>query len=351
MPIAALLFNEILLTNNPARAGGCRLAAEPKKARSAMIPTKQNRAAFRAAFCLALLLLVPHGLKAQPISGALPCAAKDLQQTATVDGYKFESYRNSTTGLACLQVVNGGRVIFRDTNNNAGTYMLGQHPDRKQYWNVPNIPDGADITRLGYPDMIVPAYSGGAHCCLSIYLFQLKPEFHLLATLDAEDSWPAYFSDPNHHHHYYFYSNDWTFAYWPSSFAGSPTAPIVLKFVKRGASGSFHLALDKMRKPPPTLNEWTGDLKTARSAFSQGAEGLNFQPALWSYVMQLMYSGHSDLAWKFLNEAWPPNIPGKANWTGDFCSRLKTSLYWPDLKVEVRDAPPACANAKPAPNR
>lgn len=311
-----------------------------------MIQTRQTLTALLASLCLTLLLFAPCALQAK--SSADSCLPKNLKKSATVAGYKFLSYRDKQNGLACLQVIHNGRVLFHRTNEMDGSFWLGQHPDKKRDWTVPDIPNGTDVTGLGYPDMIVPAYSGGAHCCLSVYLFQLQPKFHLVARLDTEDTWPAYFARSDHNGRYYFHAYDWTLAYWPSSFAGSPTAPIVLKFVKHGTSGSFHLALDKMRKPPPSPHQWHANLKTARSAFAQGAEGLNLQPALWYYVMQLIYSGHSNLAWKFLDEAWPANVPGKAEWTGDFCSLLKTSPYWPDLKVELKNAPPACANAKPA---
>jgi hypothetical protein len=279
------------------------------------------------------------------------CNAKTLKQTVEVDGYRFRSYRDIETGHSCFYVEHSGKTIFRLKNDNGGRYFLGQHSNPAAYWNVPDIADGKDVTGLGYPDMIVLAYSGGAHCCLTVYLFQLKPRFHLLAKLNAEDSDTAYFADSDHNHHYFFYADDWTFAYWPSSFAGSPVAPIVLKFVRHGTSGSYRLALDKMRTPAPSPKEWKADLKEARSAFSQGAEGLNTQPALWSYVMRLIYSGHSEMAWEFLDEAWPAKVTGKADWTGYFCSVLKTSPYWPDLKPTVRDMPAACASARPSPNR
>lgn len=276
------------------------------------------------------------------------CARPSLKGAATVGGFAFATYRNDQSGLACFQVVRNGKVIFRRTNNNDGDYLIGQHPSPDLDWNVPDIPDGTDITGLNHPDLVVYSYTGGAHCCLLAWVFELAPQFRILATLDAEDSWPAYFADLDHSGHYYFKSEDWTFAYWPQSFAGSPVAPIILKFVRDGKGGGvFHLAVDKMRNPPPTPEEWKKSLVATRKTFADGAWPLSIGSTLWTTEMQLIYSGHSDLAWKFLKQAWPEAVPGKQKWLGDFCSRLKTSPYWPDLQRTLQDMPAACVAAKP----
>jgi hypothetical protein len=286
-----------------------------------------------------------------PVSNpAAACSQKNPEHSVTVDQLAFNSHHNERDGTACLQVIRDGGILFRRTNDNDGEYLVGQHPNPKRYWNVPNVPDGTDITGLGHPDMVVYGYTGGALCCLLTWVFEPQARFRLLATPDAEDGWPAYFPDPYHGGHYYYFAGDWTLAYWPSSFAGSPVAPMILKFVPNGkGSGGYHLALDKMRKPAPTATEWNKSLREARAAFS-GSDGpwpLFGGATIWTTEMRSIYSGHSDLAWKFLNEARPAKIPGKQSWPGDFCSRLKTSPCWLDLQPGLRDTPAVCAAAKP----
>ncbi len=36
-----------------------------------------------------------------------------------------------------------------------------------------------------------------------------------------------------------------------------------------------------------------------------------------------------DLAWEFLEMAWPPNIPEKDEWASDFRATLEESQFWP----------------------
>ncbi len=40
-------------------------------------------------------------------------------------------------------------------------------------------------------------------------------------------------------------------------------------------------------------------------------------------------AGHPDLAWEFLEMAWPPNIPDKDDWASDFRATLEESQFWP----------------------
>lgn len=274
------------------------------------------------------------------------CSHENLKHVSNVDHYVFESYRNEHNGTACLLVLRNREIILRYTNGNDGEYLIGQHPDPKRYWDVPEIPDGTDITGEGYPNMIVSSYSGGAHCCLSTYIFRLEPTFKLIATLDAQDSWPAYFADLDHNHHYFWFARDWTFAYWPSSFAGSPSAPVILQFETNRKGGKYHLALQKMHRPAPSSNEWAKEKNDARAMFASGGLDISSGPTLWNSILNLIYSGHSELAWKFFSQTWPSKLSGKDEWLGNFCSVLMSSPYWPDLKSSVQNAPPACANAK-----
>lgn len=272
------------------------------------------------------------------------CGRSSLASSTIVAGLTFASYSSEHTGESCFQVSRQGKIIFRRTNDNGGAYYIGQHPgiDPDLDQKAPNIRDGADITGLGRPDLVVYGYSGGAHCCWTTWVFELRPVFRRIATLAADDT-PAYFADPDHNGHYFYFADDWTFAYWPQSFAGSPVASVVLQFTPgSGGGGAYHLVLDKMSKPAPTRAEWEKWLDEA-SEDSDPVSG----PRVWTPVMRLIYSGHSGLAWKFLDEAWPPTVPGKEKWLGDFCSRLKSSPYWRDLQPGLRDTPAACAAAKP----
>jgi hypothetical protein len=264
-------------------------------------------------------------------------------QTAFVDGLIFRAYKNDGTGDACLQVLRDGRVIFRRTLGNDGSYFLGQQSD--EYG--PSIPNGKDITGRGNPNMLVSLYTGGAHCCSLYYVFEVEPHLKLIATLDAGSGDRSRFQLLDGK--YYFAGADWTFSYWRSSFADSPAPRVIVGFIDDPNGGGYHLALDKMNKPEPTPEEWKKALSEARGAFGESnpfSDGIGSQ--LWGYMLDFIYEGHSDLAWKLFNESWPARRKGRDKFLSDFCSQLKTSPYWPDLKTIIPDPPQPCASAQPA---
>jgi hypothetical protein len=263
-------------------------------------------------------------------------------QIATVGDFVFKAYKNDNTGDACLQVLRNGKVIFRRATGNDGRYVLGQ--DKDEYG--PYIANGTDITGRGNHVMLVSYYTGGAHCCWLYYVFELEPVFRLVATLAVGSGDGSRFKKIDGR--FYLVAFDWTFSYWHSSFADSPAPKVMVGFVDDANGGGFHLALDKMRRPEPTCEEWKKALSEAHNAFGVNnpfSGGIG--PQLWGHMLDFIYEGHSDLAWKLLNESWPSRQAGKEKFLSDFCSQLKTSDYWPDLKTIVLDSPSSCANARP----
>lgn len=294
----------------------------------------------------ALLFLSPRLPAQAPVKNATAaCSRTHLSDSVSVDHFVFNTYKNDDVGETCLRVVSGGKAVFQRTDDNGGGYTLGQKADAET--GAKAIPNGKDITGRGYPDMIVSEYTGGAHCCLIEFVFELEPKFRLLARIDAEDDDLSHFADLDHNGRYYYLTADWTFAYWPSSFASSPSAAIILRYVADDKGGGYHLALDKMRKPAPTAAAWAKQLAQARKTLQEGAWDLTGSGPFWNVVMNLIYSGNSQSAWRLVSEAWPAKRPGREDWAQSFCTILKTSPYYADLDNPLDGAPPACINAKP----
>lgn len=276
---------------------------------------------------------------------AAACAAEHKNDAARIVDFLFKTYQSDAG--ACLQVLSGGKVIFRRTLDSPVGFTLGQKADLQ--YEIPAIANGTDVTGRGRPNMIVTAYTGGAHCCMYHLVFELEPKFRLLSMVGDADDDLAHF-ERLADGHYYLITADWTFAYWWLSFAGSPFHSVILRFVNEGDTGSFHLALDKMQEPAPTETEWQKSLRDVRHELKLNrANMFNVLPdVLWQEVMSLIYTGHSDLAWRFLDEIGSDAQKDPYPDLADFCSKLKASPYWPDLKPALKNVPAACANAKPA---
>jgi hypothetical protein len=314
-----------------------------------LIRFSKNNPTMRATLAGALLIGLSAPLVAQEPADdpESACSDEHSNETAKVGQFTFKTYEGDEDG-SCLQIVRGGTVLFQRTLNSPHGYTLGQSADKDS--NAPAIANGTDITGRGHPDMIVAFNTGGAHCCSYHYVFELEPDFRLVATLKDMDDDLAHFEPTGKGTPYEYLTADWTFAYWPTCFSCSPSAPVILKFVDDGKGGSYHLYLDRMRRPAPTSTEWRQALKDARQAIEDGPASLNIGTTLWDTVLNLIYSGHSDLAFKFYDEAWPAEVEGKSDWMEDFYSRLKTSPYWHDLRSTIRNAPRSCASARPEPS-
>ena len=275
---------------------------------------------------------------------ALACASKNQVDEATVGRYQFTTYKSGDG--ACLQVMSGGKAVYSQSVDSFESYTLGQAGDAQE--EIPALANGRDVTGRGEPDMIASLYTGGAHCCTIHYVFELEPQFKLLATLNDADDDLAHF-ERMRDGHYYYVTADWTFAYWPTCFACSPSEVVTLLWVDDKNGGGFHLAMDQMRTPPPTVAEWDKELGAAQKAANDGAVD-DIGQALWGVVLNLIYDGHSDLAWKFVAAAGPKAQQSPFPALSDFCALLKQSPYWPDLQPTLKDTPAACANAaaKPA---
>ena len=49
-------------------------------------------------------------------------------------------------------------------------------------------------------------------------------------------------------------------------------------------------------------------------------------------MIDLVYTGHKDLAWKYLDMVWPANKQGKELFKSEFQEQLERSRFWEDLK-------------------
>jgi hypothetical protein len=180
---------------------------------------------------------------------------------------------------------------------------------------------GTDITGRGKPNLILSEWSGGAHCCFSFHVLELGDHPREIAVVRAEDSDYAHFEDVNHDGIYEFVGWDFTFAYWRAGFLQSPAPRIVLRF----NGTSYELAPDLMRQTPPPAEQLTRTGAEVRNGeWEEGSP----PPLLWGTMLDLIYTGHSDLAWKFLDAAWIPKQTGKTKFPTTFvANRLRAPIF------------------------
>ena len=93
--------------------------------------------------------------------------------------------------------------------------------------------------------------------------------------------------------------------------------------------------------------QWNAALKDVDDALKDGGETRDdLGVTLWDTTSDLIYTGHSDLAWRFVREANPDAFKGSNPTFGEFCSELKHSVYWSDLEPTLKDVPEECKGEK-----
>lgn len=287
-------------------------------------------------------VVLPSCLLAQ--SGApQSCAHVHVTASAIVRGYTFKTYESTNPDDgACLRIYRGGKVVYSRASDDVEQYSLGQ-PKQAEY-KIPFIPNGADLTGEGRPDMIVTSWSGGAHCCFTRYIFELEPKLRLLATIEDGDTDLGHFERLDQTSGYFYVTQD-IWSYWPESFASSVSHRVILRW----DGTKFRLDLSKMRRPALTPDQWKKALQDVNGALKEegdvrGALGVT----LWDTVLDLIYSGHSDLAWKFVSEVPPAALQGNNASLGEFCLGLK-GPYENDLRPTLKDVPEECEKALRSP--
>lgn len=185
------------------------------------------------------------------------------------------------------------------------------------------------------PLAILSTFSGGAHCCTSLYALypgkELKLQLLSLGNAEAELSQDWAGGAP----HLNF--GDDRFAYWNSSYAGSPGGGVQLDWSEDGYRLSDKMkgdapdaaALTKMKDEMHQLLLDFGGPYTAIDAPGDRPQTKGeLDPIIWANLLDLIYSGHSDLAVTMFDEAWPQEVKGKRAFWEDFVKQMEATWIW-----------------------
>ena len=187
-------------------------------------------------------------------------------------------------------------------------------------------PIGADITGEGQPKLVISEWTGGVGS-YSLHIFEIGEKFHKIQTIELGYS-GAVFKNLDNDPALELLMNDWTFAYWNACFADSPAPEVILKY----SGGQYQMAPTLMRKPPLSPVELNGTAAKIKSLPEWKDPAQKIPPALWREMLNLIYTGNMDQAWKLFDLAWPEGIAGKQEFLEEFKAQLKKSLYWEQIQ-------------------
>jgi hypothetical protein len=237
--------------------------------------------------------------------------AGHLQSERRVGDYVLRLLSDSAAGDLIADIQLGGRRVY-----------AVRAPD------VRFEHTGEDLTGDHVPEVVILQFSGGIHCCTQATVLGLGRTLEDLGTIEGADG-DVTFEDVDGDGVFEAKIGDWRFAYWRGyPFADTEVPDVVLRRQAR----AWAPACDLMRAAAPTERALRARARQLAAGWTSGDP----PPDLYGYAVDLVYQGHPDLAWRFLDLAWPPRIAGKDDFVADLRERLRGSPCWSPPPREVR---------------
>ena len=266
---------------------------------------------------------------------ALPAAAKTAS-SRTVNGYQIKiANEPGNEGKTYLVIQKAGKLkaLMRAEKEITGGFYFSDDPRQLDGANAKQsaalMRTTADKTGDGTPDVAVEYYTGGAHCCFEITFFELGESVRQLPTIDTDnDRMTAIGKKPRGGLRFRFAEQ--AFAYWNINFAQSPMPTVIYEFDK---SDKLMPRFDLMKKPPPTPAKLKRDAAAMKAKinlnpYTSPEDNFNdWEEPFWSDMLDLIYSGHEDLAWQYFDLVWPEKKKGKEKFRSDFIEQLAHATY------------------------
>lgn len=133
-------------------------------------------------------------------------------------------------------------------------------------------------------------------------------------------------------------SSAWSYGN-PDRYGNGVPKPII---AFRLAHGRVEILASAMRRPVPMSAVLAAKTERVRRLIRQGTstDGVARMPTeYWTTAIDLLYTGHEDMAWKFLDDAWPEDVEGKAAFLAQFRQQLDRSPYWNQVRAAFAAEP------------
>jgi len=238
--------------------------------------------------------------------------------------YTYRHYTGPPYNFEIFQIYKGNELVYQSDIGYA--YWLGEedglfHP-------------GDDITGDGISNLVVMENSGGNSFPFSCEVFSLGSQFRLIQVLPERK-----FTDINQDGKLDCIAYQRGFTFWHACHAGSPAPQIVYEYCNTDyllAPALMYQSLPGEEETNQTIEEVKRRCAKAkkekwRNAHCWHNEEVYLDSSVWRYMLDLMFSGHPDEAYDFLDKVWPEGEKGKSNFIHDFEMQLNRYTIWSAL--------------------
>lgn len=243
----------------------------------------------------------------------------------------YQTTYNPDTDRGQFRLLRQGKVAYR---------QWGSHFFINPNSKCGGIPAGGNsITGRHRKELAVVDWTGGAHCCYALSIVALEDQPFLVQRIDLGHSWPE-FKDLDGDGASEILLSDWTFAYWKTSFAQSPSPQITLSY--NGKNWIYDPRWNTQSRPSPSdLFEIRTRIQEAfvevKSDASLGDYNETGAPVLlWKEALNLIYSGSANLAYELIDSVWPQANPHKKKFLCQFRDQLRQSPFFESVKKSNR---------------
>jgi hypothetical protein len=306
---------------------------------------------------LAALAVAAPLASAQDSKAWLEKEGLDAVDSKTIDVYEAVIARPKGGGDARAIIFAKGKPAWQSTPKDT-------EPGSK--WTLHSI--GRDFDGNGQPDVHFSTNTGGATCCTTHHIYQLKPQVKRLAVYSAGSMGGGEFIDIAARKTPVMVSADDSSA---NAFAPYANSYFPLLILEVGAKGRVQFAQDLMQsrlpgQPPPVCtqplaasNPWlkercaeytssrrlarTAEIKSRLSSIKQSrsADKIKWEDyfengvlaAVSAEMNRYTYTGHGGAAMNWLETVWPGNDAVKAKFIATLRQTQAKSVFAEDLKA------------------
>lgn len=217
-----------------------------------------------------------------------------------------------------LEIFKKDRLVHKEEGFD-NHYTLGND------WGNRHDPYLMNLTGHG-TQLVVKNWTGGAHCCNSLLIFDVRGEFRKIDEIYG-GSFDFEIIDLNHNGIPEIRLTDDFLAYLFSSFADSAKATVILKY----ANGHYSVAAELMRKPA-RLKWLNAKLPKWRKLLREHHDPNWPPPPLIQAMTDLIFTGNENLAFQLVDKVWSQDISGKDAFLKSYREALADSKYYSELK-------------------
>ena len=167
---------------------------------------------------------------------------------------------------------------------------------------------GDDITGDGIPNLIVMEDSGGSFFPGSCQVFSLGEKFRLVQDLPG-----GYFQDLNRDGKLEYITYEIGFSHWHVCHADAPAPKLVYEYCGYNYLLAPALMYQSLPEEEEEINQTIEEAKRRCAKVKEEKwddlcwhnEEVYLDSSIWSYMLDLIFSGHPAEAYIFLGKAWP----------------------------------------------